>query len=203
MCVMTTTLRSAWWLVVGALATAPLVAQRPSAPTGNSGPWLGGGAGLGWARVACRICDANRGHSLSAYAHLGFPMSRRIILGGEVALWRQNARPDQNRLASELMIAYNAVMFWYPSTRYPYYLKSGFGLVTYRIHDTTNRLTSSALGPQIGAGWEFPIAAHFALVPYANFLFASTGAEVKFNGQQVLDNASLELFQFGVGLSRR
>jgi len=31
----------------------------------------------------------------------------------------------------------------------------------------------------------------------------STGAEVKFNGQQVLDQTSVELFQFGVGLSRR
>jgi hypothetical protein len=200
---MTMTPRSTLWIVLVALATGPLAAQRPSAPGGNSGLWLGGGAGLGWARVECRICDANRGHSLSAYVHVGFPLSTRIVFGGEVEAWRQNARPDQNRLASELMIAYNAVMFWYPSQRYPYYLKSGFGLVTYRIHDDTDRLTSSALGPQIGAGWEIPVASHFAIVPYANFLFASTGAGVKLNGQPVLDKASLELFQFGVGISRR
>jgi hypothetical protein len=198
---MTTIGKPALWAILASLATTPLCAQRPD--IGNSGLWLGGGAGLGWARVNCRICGATRGHSLSAYAHLGFPMSRRIIFGGEVEAWRQNARPDQNRLASELMIAYSAVMFWYPSGRYPYFLKSGFGLVTYRIHDDTDRLTSSALGPQIGAGWELPIASHIALVPYVNLLFASTGAEVKFNGQQVLDKASLALFQFGVGLSRR
>lgn len=190
------------WMALVVLATTPLAAQR-AAPSGNSGVWIGGGAGLGWARVDCRICGANRGHSLSAYGHVGFALSSRIILGGELEAWRQNARPDQNRPASELMIAYSGVMFWYPSARYPYYLKSGFGLVTYRIHDTTDRLTSAALGPQIGAGWEFPIASHIAVVPYANFLFASTGAQVKFNGQQVLDHASLELFQFGVGLSRR
>ena len=200
---MTTPPRSAVWIVLAALATGPLAAQQPRAPLNNSGLWLGGGAGLGWARVGCRICDANRGHSLSAYGHVGFPMSPRLILGGEVEMWRQNARPDQNRPATEWMIAYSAVLFWYPSSRYPYYLKSGFGLVTYRIHDDTDRLTSSALGPQIGAGWEFPITSHIAIVPYANFLFASTGAEVKFNGQQVLDQASLELFQFGVGVSRR
>ena len=185
------------------LAAAPLAAQRQGPPAGSSGLWLGGGAGLGWARVGCRICDANRGHSLSAYGHAGFALSPRIILGGEVELWRQGARPDQNRPATEWMMGYSAVMFWYPSPRQPYYLKSGFGLVTYRIHDNTDALTATALGPQIGAGWEFPIASHIAVVPYANFLFASTGAGVKLNGQQVLDHASLELFQFGVGLSRR
>jgi hypothetical protein len=200
---MTTTPRSIAWALLVTLAAAPLTAQRQGPPAGSSGLWLGGGAGVGWARVACRICDANRGHSLTAYAHAGFSLSPRIILGGEVELWRQNARPDQNRMATELMMGYNAVMFWYPSRRYPYYLKGGFGLLTYRIHDATDHLTSAALGPQIGAGWEFPIASHIAIVPYANFLFASTGAEVKFNNQQVLDHASLELFQFGVGLSRR
>jgi hypothetical protein len=200
---MTTTLRSSACLFATALAAAPLAAQRQSPPAGNSGLMLGGGAGLGWARVGCRICDANRGHSLSASGHVGFALSPRIIFGGEVELWRQNSRPDQNRPATEWMMGYSAVMFWHPSARYPYYLKSGFGLVTYRIHDDTNTLTSSALGPQLGAGWEFPIASHVAVVPYANFLFASTGAGVKFNGQQVLDHASLELFQFGVGLSRR
>jgi hypothetical protein len=200
---MTTTLRSIAWALLVTLAAAPLTAQRQAPPPGNSGLWLGGGAGFGWARVGCRICDANRGHSLSAYGHAGFALSPRIILGGEVELWRRGARPDQNRPATEWMMGYSAVMFWYPSPRQPYYLKSGFGLVTYRIHDDTDALTATALGPQIGAGWEFPIASHIAVVPYANFLFASTGAGVKLNGQQVLDHASLELFQFGVGLSRR
>jgi hypothetical protein len=200
---MTTTPRSIAWALLVTLAAAPLTAQRQASPAGNSGLWLGGGAGFGWARVGCRICDANRGHSLSAYGHAGFALSPRIILGGEVELWRQGARPDQNRPATEWMMGYSAVMFWYPSPRQPYYLKSGFGLVTYRIHDATDALTATALGPQIGAGWELPIASHIAVVPYANFLFASTGAGVKLNGQQVLDHASLELFQFGVGLSRR
>jgi hypothetical protein len=200
---MTTTPRSIGFALLVSLAAAPLVAQRQGPPPGNTGLWLGGGAGLGWARVGCRICDANRGHSLSAYGHAGFALSPRIILGGEVELWRQGARPDQNRPTTEWMMGYSAVMFWYPSPRQPYYLKSGFGLVTYRIHDDTDALTATALGPQIGAGWEFPIASHIVVVPYANFLFASTGAGVKLNGQQVLDHASLELFQFGMGLSRR
>ena len=200
---MPTTPRSIGWVLLVTLAATPLTAQRQGPPAASSGLWLGGGAGVGWARVGCRICDANRGHSLSAYGHAGFALSPRIILGGEVELWRQGARPDQNRPATEWMMGYSAVMFWYPSPREPYYLKSGFGLVTYRIHDATDALTATALGPQIGAGWEFPIASHIAVVPYANFLFASTGAGVKLNGQQVLDHASLELFQFGVGLSRR
>jgi hypothetical protein len=76
-------------------------------------------------------------------------------------------------------------------------------MVTYRIADGTDRLTSSALGPQIGAWWELPVGAHFSFVPYLNLLFASTGADVKFNGSPLLSDASLELFQVGLGLTRR
>jgi hypothetical protein len=34
-------------------------------------------------------------------------------------------------------------------------------------------------------------------------LVASTGAELKFNGNEVLGNASLALIQFGIGVARR
>lgn len=109
----------------------------------------------------------------------------------------------QSRNADELMAAFSVVTYWYPSVRKPYYLKAGLGMVTYRIDDGTDRLTSSALGPQIGAGWDLPVGARVSVIPYVNLLFASTGALLKFNGAPFLDGASLELFQVGLGLARR
>jgi hypothetical protein len=85
------------------------------------------------------------------------------------------------------MLAYSVVIFWYPSRRTPYYLKGGLGM----------------LGPQIGAGLELPVGAHFSFIPYLDLLFASTGAEIKFNGNPFLDNASPGLFQIGLALERR
>jgi len=190
-------------LLLVALATslaAPLAGQRQA---NRPGMWLGGGLGLGWARVGCRICGANRGHSLSAYAQIGGRISDQVLLGGEIEGWLRNSNSDQGRPADELMLAYSIVTYWYPSRRNLYYLKGGLGMVTYRIDDGTDRLTSSALGPQVGAGWELPVGAHFSFIPYVNMLFASTGAEIKFNGNPFLDNASLELFQIGLGLARR
>jgi hypothetical protein len=180
------------------VAAAPLVGQQPA---GRPALWLGAGVGLGWARVTCRICDTNRGHALSGYAEAGGRISRRVLVGGEVQGWVKNG--SEANPADELLLAYSGVLYWYPSTRYPYYLKGGFGLVTYRIDDGTDRITSSALGPLIGIGWEVRAVSHISLVPYVSMLVASTGAELKFNGNEVLGNSSLVLIQFGIGVARR
>jgi hypothetical protein len=185
-------------VAVLSVAAAPLVGQQPA---GRPALWLGAGVGLGWARVTCRICDTNRGHALSGYAEAGGRISRRVLVGGEVQGWLKNG--SQENPADELLLAYSGVIYWYPSTRYPYYLKGGFGLVTYRIDDGTDRITSSALGPLIGIGWEVRAVSHISLVPYVSMLVASTGAELKFNGNEVLGNSSLALFQFGIGVAMR
>ena len=182
------------------VAAAPLAAQRA---TSRPSLWLGAGVGLGWARVSCRICNTNRGHSLSGYAQAGGRISRSVLVGGEVQGWFRNGNPATGNPADELLLAYSAVAYWYPSPHYAYYLKGGVGLVTYRIDDGTDRLTSSALGPQIGVGWELPVIEHVSVIPYLNLFVASTGAEIKFNGNQILGNTSLALIQFGVGLARR
>jgi len=185
-------------VAVLSVAGAPLVGQQPA---GRPALWLGAGVGLGWARVTCRICDTNRGHALSGYAEAGGRISRRVLVGGEVQGWVKNG--SEANPADELLLAYSGVLYWYPSTRYPYYLKGGFGLVTYRIDDGTDRITSSALGPLIGIGWEVRAVSHISLVPYVSVLVASTGAELKFNGNEVLGNSSLALIQFGIGVARR
>ena len=188
-------------LVAGlSAAAAPLVGQQPAS---RPALWLSAGVGLGWARVTCRICDTNRGHGLSGYVEAGGRISRRVLMGGEVQGWLKNDTTDQGNPADERLLAYSAVIYWYPSPRYPYYLKGGFGLVTYRLDVGTDRITSSALGPQIGIGWEVRAVSHFSLVPYVNVLVASTGAKLKSNGTEVPVNPSLTLIQFGIGVARR
>jgi len=191
-------------LALAALAVlavpTPLNAQRP---TSHPGLWIGAGVGLGWARVSCRICGANRGHSLSAAAQVGGRISNSILIGGEIEAWFRGSNSDQDRPGDELLLAYGAVVYWYPTPRYPYYLKGGVGLVTYRIDDGTDKVTSSALGPKIGIGYELHVAGHLSAVPYLNILVGSTGATVKLNGSEVLDNASIGLLQFGIGIAHR
>lgn len=183
-----------------AVLATPLSAQRP---TSHPGLWLGAGVGLGWARVSCRICGANRGHSLSAAAQVGGRISNSILIGGEIEGWFRGSNSDQGRPADELLLAYGVVVYWYPTPRYPYYLKSGIELVTYRIDDGTDRVTSSALGPKLGIGYELHVAGHLTAVPYLNVLVGSTGAEVKLNGSEVLSQASIGLLQFGIGIAHR
>lgn len=187
-------------LAVLAALAAPLAAQRP---TDHPGLWIGGGVGMGWAHVNCRICGANRGHSLSAAGQVGGRLSSSVLIGGEIEGWFRNSNASQGRPADELLLAYGAVVYWYPSPRYPYFLKGGLGLITYRIDDGTDRLTSSALGPRLGIGYELHVAGHLSAVPYLNVLVGSTGAEVKFNGSPLLTQASLGMLQFGIGIAHR
>jgi hypothetical protein len=88
-----------------------------------------------------------------------------VLIGGEIDGWFRSSNSDQNRPADELLLAYGAVVYWYPTPRYPYYLKAGLGLVTYRIDDGTDRLTSSALGPKIGIGYALHVAGTFRRSP--------------------------------------
>ena len=187
-------------VAVLSVAAAPLVGQQPAS---RPALWLSAGVGLGWARFHCQICDANRGHALSGYAEAGGRLSGRVLVGGEVQGWLKNYNTDQGDPVDELLLAYSGVIYWYPSPRYPYYLKGGFGLVTYRLDVGTDRITASALGPQIGIGWEVRAVSHFSLVPYVNVLVASTGAKLKSNGNEVPVNPSLALIQFGIGVAMR
>jgi hypothetical protein len=191
-------------LLTAVLAVAPAPLAPQQAPT-HSSTWIGAGAGIGWARVHCRICTTNRGHSLSGYAHAGGRLSNRVLIGGEVQGWFRNGDARVGRPADELLLAYNAVAFWYPSPHYSYYLKGGLGLVTYRIADSTGRVTATALGPQVGAGWEIPVAGNASVVPFVNLLLGSIGTRLKNDGTPIpgLSTTSLGLIQFGLGVERR
>ena len=181
-------------------ATTPAGAQRSRAsapPPVSSGLWFAAGLGGGWASVNCAICaDAAEG-GLSGFMRLGGVLSSRVLIGAEVAAWaQQDGGVDQSAWAL------SAAALWYPSRR-PYYLKGGFGYTTHHADDGVDVVTTWGIGPQVGAGYDLPIATNWMLSPFVNASFGMIMGQVKFNAGTVTNDASVRLLQIGVGVTRR
>lgn len=94
-------------------------------------------------------------------------------------------------------------MYWYPNRRRPLFWKGGAGLVSHRVEDGNDVLSSTALGLVLGAGYDAPLGRRLSLTPYVNLFVASPGGEVKFNGARALDDVSVTFVQLGLGFTRR
>lgn len=181
------------------LSSARVVAAQGTPSGQRAGFWYSVGVGEGWARVSCNICRADHQPGLSAHLRLGGGLSRTVLIAGEVAAWRRNVNGVRQSLASV-----GAAAYWYPGRRPgPFYLKGGIGYVTHHADDGTDAITSTGLGPQLGAGYELPVSRSMMLAPYFNVAYGSLFGGVKFNGAQAVDHATVTLIQVGVALAGR
>jgi hypothetical protein len=176
-----------------ALGVLPLAAQQ--APR-RSGQGLGVGIGMGVGRVTCAICQSNRNSSLSGYLKAGGTLNRRMLVGLEVNGWMRAAGG-----ADELILGLAGSAYWYPNPRKRLFYKGGIGVMHYKTDDGPNRLTSTAFGPQLGAGYDFPISPSVSVTAFGNWLIASLGGELTFNGDTFRSDVGLMLIQFGAGVT--
>lgn len=189
-------LRVGFALAALLIAAGSLAAQRASPGANRSGQWLGFGLGTGMGRVSCAICEPNRHTSISGYVKAGGTLSRRFLLGLEADGWmRTSASVD------EFLIGLAAQLYHYPNPRKRLFYKAGFGVMLFQIDDGAGRLTTTAFGPSLGAGYDLPISPSVSLSPFASVFVASLGGEIKFNGDRIRDDVGLMLIQVGVGVS--
>jgi hypothetical protein len=174
------------------LATPALSAQGVAA---RRGFWLGGGAGIGSARLSCTVCRAGRDGGGSGYLRLGATITPQILIGGEAIAWYHSESDVSFFLGSV-----QAVVMLYPMVRSGFFVKSGFGLAQYSAKDPTNKISSQALAMQVGVGYEMAVGRSMSIVPFANFL-GTTGADVRFNDTVSGLGAKTSLMQVGVGLT--
>jgi hypothetical protein len=177
-----------------------LAGELPAQGTPSRGGfWYAVGFGEGWARVSCPICKAEHQPGLTAHLRLGGAVSRHVVIAGEGAGWRRNTNGVHQTLG-----AVGAAAYWYPGRRRtPLYLKGGFGYVTHRADDGTDVITSTGFGPQLGIGYEAGISPGLFLTPFLNVAYGTWFGGVKFNGAQAVDQATVTLVQFGIGLTGR
>src|SRR2546426_12182316 len=66
----------------------------------RDGFWFGAALGSGWARVSCQICQGNNRSGLSGTLRLGGGVSRKVLIGAEVAAWWAT-RSEERRVGKE------------------------------------------------------------------------------------------------------
>lgn len=184
-------------ITLGALFLLLMLAHPGAAQSSRrSGQWMGFGVGGGFGRVSCAICEANRHGSVSGYVRGGGTLNRRLLLGLEVNGW---TRREDN--VDEFLLGVSAAVYWYPNPQRRLYYKGGLGVMLYQIDDGPGRLSSAALGPSVGAGYDMPLSGSVSLTPFANWMLASLGGKIKFNGSTARNDVGLMLVQLGVGLT--
>jgi hypothetical protein len=179
-----------------ALSLPALAAQQPKAGPSRGGQWLGLGVGSGWGRVTCAICESNRTTSITGYVKAGGTLNRRFLLGVEADGWMRSA--DN---VDEFLIGLAAQLIFYPNPRKRLFYKAGAGMMLYQIDDGPGRLTSTAFGPSVGAGYDLPVSPNVSFTPFASAFIASLGGEIKFNGERLRNDGGLTLIQLGVGVT--
>lgn len=134
---------------------------------------------------------------------MGGHVRPRLLIGAEANLWKKTRDSTPDAPVDETLWAFSAVSHWYPSARRPFYWKVGAGGVSYRLEDDTDVITATALGVQLGVGYEFPLASRWSFSPFASAFIASWGGGVKFNGAEMDQDLSATLVQVGFALQRR
>ena len=177
-----------------ALTAQPVAAQESGL---HNGFWFGFGVGSGWAHISCDICEANRNLGISGNIRLGVATSPGLLLGAEVNGWVKSEESVDELLGSLSVVAY-----WYPNSSGGLYLKAGVGAIGYRISsEEEESITSTAIGPELGIGYEVQIAEKFSLSPYLQALISPPTAELKYEGETQIADVSLSLFQLGLALT--
>jgi len=188
-------------LVLTGMAGTLTAQRRPSSGGGGGGAggfWYALGVAPGWARVTCQICAGSRTTGLSAFLALGGSTSRALRIGGELAAWRKS---DED--ITQTLMSIGAAAFWYPTSKRNFYLRGGAALVMHRASDGTDVVTSSGIGPQLGVGYEQAVSPHWRIAPFVHYSVGVAGGDVKFNGGQAANSATVSFLQVGVSLTRR
>jgi hypothetical protein len=179
--------------LTAAVAAALLFSASPLAAQGF---WAGLGLGTGFQQVGCDICRGDKNGGWAARAALGGTLSSHLQIGAELHGWTD--KTDDIRFTSFSVMP---ALYWYPSTRVPYYILGGLGMVGFRASAEDESMSSTSMGLTVGLGYEFRVAGSYAITSFATYT-GSFLANLKHDRTDIAD-AQLSLFQVGIGFTRR
>ena len=182
------------------LCTSPLLAQGDAPHRDGLSATIG--LGIGSAGVTCDECESDRETAPTLMLRIGGAYAPDLILGGELNAWSKSDVVDASGDEARVRIAtINAVAQWYPQLDGGFFVQAGVGVGTLRsqlVSDLSGVTTSTttAVGYQVGAGWDIRVAPNISVTPYATF-FGTAAGKVR-NSDDRLDG---NVAQVGVGLT--
>ena len=182
------------------LCASPLLAQGAGAHRAGLTATIG--LGIGSAGVTCVDCESERETAPTLMLRIGGAYAPDLIFGAELNAWSKSEVSDETGDKARVRIAtLNAVVQWYPQLDGGFFVDAGVGVGTIRselLNSATGNAVSrtTALGYQLGAGWDIQVAPNVSLTPYATF-FGTAGGKVKDSDTKIDGNVG----QIGLGLT--
>ena len=182
------------------LCAAPLLAQ--SGAPHRDGLTATIGLGIGSAGVTCDVCESERESAPTLMLRVGGAYAPDLIFGAELNLWSKSEVDDETGDEARVRIAtVNAVVQWYPQLDGGFFVHAGAGIGTIRselLNSATGNASArtTALGYQVGAGWDVRVAPSISVTPYATF-FGTAAGKVKDSDSKIDGNVG----QIGVALT--
>jgi len=183
------------------LCASPLLAQGN--PFGRDGVSATIGAGVGSAGVSCDGCESDREPAPSVMLRVGGAYAPDLIFGGEINAWAKSEVTDASGDEVRVRIAtLNLVAQWYPQLDGGFFVDGGIGVGTVRTQlvagDLSGTITSTttAVGYQVGAGWDFRVAPNVSVTPFATF-FGTAAGKVRTSDEKLDGNVGV----VGVGIT--
>ena len=174
-------------MAVALACAAPVRAQRA-----GDGVWLSAGAGVGWGRVSCDICQTTRDIGPGGYARVGTTIHPGVRVAAEASAWTHQVEDERENLGAVMAVLYLQP----PESRL--FVKGGLGYIGYRAGED---IALNSAGLQVGGGFEFQLGG-FALNNYINLIGSSFG-NLKNGSDTIANDVSTTLLQFGVGFTMR
>jgi hypothetical protein len=160
------------------------------------------GLGIGSAGVTCDGCESKRETAPTLMLRVGGAYAPDLIFGVELNAWSKSEVVEETGNEARVRIAtVNAVVQWYPQVDGGFFVQGGAGVGTVRselLDDVGGSVSSrtTAVGYQLGAGWDVRLTPAISLTPYATFFGTAAGkvkgSDAKFDGN---------VGQVGIGLT--
>ncbi|HEY0673665.1 MAG TPA: outer membrane beta-barrel protein [Longimicrobiales bacterium] len=177
-------------MVVASMLAVSMPANAQN--TGNGGVSLAVGAGAGWARVSCDICQTSRDLGPSAFVRVATAVRPGLRVAAEATAWTHEVEDERENLGSLM-----ALLYLHPKAS-ALYVKGGLGYVGYRAGED---IGMNALGMQFGAGYELRLGG-LGLNNYVNLIGSSFGS-LKNDDTVIAEDVSTTMLQLGVGITLR
>ncbi len=183
------------------LVSSALAAQETINPAIRDGLYLGAGAGYGSTSLSCGICRDEGVGGVSGYLRVGTAVRPNFLAGAELTGWLGQAEPEDPAEPTAKRSAWTlfGVAHWYPFPERGLYLKGGLGFLMYRVGGDDLKLNT--VGGTLGLGYEIPVSGLWSVVPYVHYVNSFNGG-LSLNDVNVRDDASISIWQIGLGVTR-
>ena len=180
-------------------AAAPAMAQE------RGGFWIGAGTGLGSTGVSCGGCDSEREGGGTGYIRAGWTMNDRLLIGGDVNIWRKGAELEEGLKATINLYSVLGTATFYPSRSSGLFVKGGAGVslldtdVDFAGMNFTVEM-GKGLGLLAGVGYDFRVGRRISVTPAMNAWYGDLG-DVKVSGETLFERWKHNVVDFTIGIT--